>query len=64
METIAPTRTASSKLEASFAAVRALELPAAAESLRSAALDVAEIVRTLDADDDVVLAAIAAAAAR
>ena len=58
METTAPTRTASSKLEASFAAVRALELPAGAESLRSAALDVAEIVRTLDADDDVVLAAL------
>ncbi len=58
METTAPTRTASSKLEMSFAAVRALDVPAEVESLRSAALDVAEIVRTLDADDDVVIAAL------
>ncbi len=58
METTAPTRTASSKLETSFAAVRALDVPAEAESLRSAALDVAQIVRTLDADDDVVIAAL------
>src|SRR5580692_3562164 len=58
METTAPTRTASSKLEMSFAAVRELDVPAEFESLRSAALDVAEIVRTLDADDDVVIAAL------
>jgi GTP pyrophosphokinase len=58
METTAPTRTASSKLEMSFAAVRALDVPAELDSLRSAALDVAEIVRTLDADDDVVIAAL------
>jgi GTP pyrophosphokinase len=58
METTAPTRTASSKLETSFATVRALDVPAEAESLRGAALDVAEIVRTLDADDDVVIAAL------
>jgi GTP pyrophosphokinase len=57
METTAPTRTASLKLDASFAAVRALDLPPAAEPTRSAALDVAEIVRTLEADDDVVVAA-------
>jgi GTP pyrophosphokinase len=57
METTAPILTASSRLEASFAAVRALDLPAAAEPVRRAALDVAEIVRTLDADEDVVVAA-------
>src|SRR5271165_318824 len=57
METTAPTRTASSRLNSSFAAVRALELPAAAEAARRAALEVAEIVRTLDADEDVVIAA-------
>jgi GTP pyrophosphokinase len=57
METIAPIRTARPGLDSSFAAVRALELPAAAETTRSMALGVAEIVRTLDADEDVVLAA-------
>ncbi len=57
METTAPARTASLKLDASFEAVRALDLPAAAEARRSAALEVAEIVRNLDADDDVVVAA-------
>ncbi len=58
METTAPILTASSRLEASFAAVRALDLPAAAEPVRRAALEVAEIVRTLDADEDVVVAAV------
>ncbi len=57
METTAPTRTASLKLDASLAAVRALDLPAPAEPARRAALEVAEIVRNLDADDDVVVAA-------
>ena len=57
METTAPIRTASLKLDASFEAVRALDLPAAAEPKRRAALEVAEIVRNLDADDDVVVAA-------
>src|SRR5208283_3746597 len=57
METTAPTRTASLKLDASLEAVRALDLPAAAEPARRAALEVAEIVRNLDADDDVVVAA-------
>jgi len=56
METTAPIRTASQRLESSFAAVRALELPEAAEPTRRAALDVAEIVRMLDADEDVVVA--------
>ncbi len=58
METTASTRiTASERLRAAFAVVRALELPASAADLRGAALDVAEIVRTLDADDEVVIAA-------
>jgi GTP pyrophosphokinase len=49
--------TASARLHAAFAAVRALDLPGSAAGLLRAALDVAEIVRTLDADDDVVIAA-------
>ena len=57
METTASTPTASLRLEQSFAAARALDLPAAALPARDAALEVAEIVRTLDADDEVVLAA-------
>src|SRR5208283_2619508 len=57
METTAPTRTASLKLDASFEAVRVLDLPAAVDAKRSAALEVAGIVRNLDADDDVVVAA-------
>jgi GTP pyrophosphokinase len=57
METAAPTQTVSLRLKESFAAVRALDLPAAALPARDAALEVAEIVRTLDADDDVVIAA-------
>jgi GTP pyrophosphokinase len=56
METTATTRTASSRLDAGLAAVRALELSPDGESARRAALEVAEIVRTLDADDDVVIA--------
>jgi GTP pyrophosphokinase len=57
METTAPTLTASLRLKESFAAVRALDLPEATLPARDAALEVAEIVRTLDADDDVVVAA-------
>ena len=55
LETIAPP--APLELDASFAAVRALDLPAAAEPVRSAALEVADIVRALDADEEVVIAA-------
>jgi GTP pyrophosphokinase len=58
METNTPTRPASSKLESGVAAVRALDLPESAESRRRAALEVADVVRTLDADDDVALAAL------
>ncbi len=58
METTATTRlTASEHLISADAALRALELPPQAEPLRAAALEVAAIVRNLDADDDVVLAA-------
>jgi GTP pyrophosphokinase len=49
--------TASARVHAAFAAVRALDLPGTAAGLLRAGLDVAEIVRTLDADDDVVIAA-------
>jgi GTP pyrophosphokinase len=49
--------TESVRLLAAFAAVRELDLPAEAAVIRSSALDVAGIVRTLDADDDVVIAA-------
>ena len=44
-------------MHAAFAAVRALDLPGTAAGLLRSGLDVAEIVRTLDADDDVVIAA-------
>ncbi len=57
METTATTRTASDRLQAGMEALRDLILPPDGEVVRTAALDVAEIVRTLDADDDVVMAA-------
>jgi GTP pyrophosphokinase len=57
METTASSRTASSRLDAAIAALREIELPAEGDVARTIALGVAEIVRTLDADDDVVLAA-------
>jgi GTP pyrophosphokinase len=57
METTASTRTASSQLHAGSAALRDMALPPEGDLVRSAALAVAEIVRTLDADDDVVIAA-------
>ncbi len=58
METTASIRvSASERLLAAFAAVRALDLPDSEFPVRRAALDVAEIVRTLDADEDVVIAA-------
>jgi GTP pyrophosphokinase len=57
METTTPIRTASSRLESGIAALRALEIPVDAEPMRSAALEVADIVRTLDADEEVVIAA-------
>jgi GTP pyrophosphokinase len=57
METSAPTRTASERLNAGMAALLDIALPPAGDLARSSALEVAEIVRTLDADDDVVIAA-------
>jgi GTP pyrophosphokinase len=59
METTATTRLSRSEpVLVAIAAVRALDVPAAQEGLRTAAIEVAEIVRTLDADDDVVIAAL------
>jgi GTP pyrophosphokinase len=57
METTAISRTVGSRLRDGLAAVREFELPAAAEAGRRRALDVADIVLGLDADDDVVIAA-------
>ncbi|MDP9088921.1 MAG: bifunctional (p)ppGpp synthetase/guanosine-3',5'-bis(diphosphate) 3'-pyrophosphohydrolase [Pseudomonadota bacterium] len=57
METTANARNASGRLLAGMELLRALELAPEGEQLRSAALDVAEIVHALDADDDVVIAA-------
>jgi GTP pyrophosphokinase len=57
METTAPLRTTSGRLHAAIAALRDMEMPQQAETLRDAALEVADIVRLLDADDDVVVAA-------
>ena len=58
METTTPVRTASSALESRIAALLELDVSPDLQQRRRAALEVAEIVRTLDADDDVVLAAI------
>src|ERR1700728_4754038 len=57
METTAPVRAASGRLQAAITALREIELPAEGETVRNAALEVADIVRLLDADDDVVVAA-------
>ena len=57
METTAPNRTASGRVLAAIALVREIELPAGTEMLRDAALEVADIVQALEADDDVVVAA-------
>jgi GTP pyrophosphokinase len=58
METTTPIRTASSALESRIAALLDLDVSPDLELRRRAALEVAEIVRTLDADDDVVLASL------
>jgi GTP pyrophosphokinase len=58
VETTTSTRIAASdRLHAAFAAAHALDLPEGGAAVLRAGLDVAEIVRTLDADDDVVIAA-------
>ena len=48
---------ASERLQTAFEAVRALDLPVDSLAVLRAALNVADIVRALDADDDVVIAA-------
>ena len=58
METTATRRTASTRLQAAIAALREIALPAQGDAARSAAMEVSEIVRALDADDDVVVAAL------
>jgi len=58
METTATTRTPSAGLTAALTAVREFDLPPEAVTTRQTALEVAEIVRALDADDDVVTAAL------
>jgi GTP pyrophosphokinase len=57
METTAAIRIPSGRLHAAITALRELELPPEGEAVRNAALEVADIVRSLDADDDVVAAA-------
>src|ERR1700732_4307976 len=58
METKASTSIiASARLLAAFETVRSLDLPESASAVLRTGLDVADIVRTLDADDDVVIAA-------
>jgi GTP pyrophosphokinase len=58
METTATTRTPSAGVTAALAAIREWDLPPQAAATRQIALEVAEIVRGLDADDDVVTAAL------
>ena len=57
METAAIARTASASLQQALDALASLPLTGAALGIRAQALEVAEIVRSLDADEDVVLAA-------
>ncbi|HEY2685392.1 MAG TPA: bifunctional (p)ppGpp synthetase/guanosine-3',5'-bis(diphosphate) 3'-pyrophosphohydrolase [Steroidobacteraceae bacterium] len=56
METKSAPRELSETLQAGFEAVQALDLPPDGDAARVQALKVAEIVRTLDADDAVILA--------
>lgn len=56
METATATHAISARLEENLAAVRALDAPAELDAARRNALEVADIVESLDADDDVVLA--------
>jgi GTP pyrophosphokinase len=58
VETTASNRiTASARLHAAFAELRELDLPQGLEDAQRAGLDIADIVQALDADDDVVIAA-------
>jgi len=59
LETTASNRiTASERLYTAFADVRELDLPEGADAARRAGIEVANIVHALDADDDVVIAAL------
>jgi GTP pyrophosphokinase len=58
METTSPNRPPSSRLQAALQSLRALELAAEGARQRDAAAEVAAIVSDLDADDDVVIAAV------
>ncbi len=59
METTASTRLSTrAPVLTALAGIRELVVPPEAEAVRTAALEVAEIVRQLDADDDVVIAAL------
>jgi GTP pyrophosphokinase len=59
LETTATTRVAASEpVQSALAAIGELALPPQTIGLRKAAAEVAEIVRSLDADDDVVIAAL------
>ncbi len=58
METIATTKPPSAALTHAVEAVRALAIEPALEGVRTAALEVAEILRALEVDDDVVIAAL------
>src|SRR3984957_11558379 len=58
METTAPTQPLSGRLHAAITVLREMDLPPEGETLRIAALEVADIVRLLDADDEVVVAAL------
>jgi len=61
VETTATTRNLdSSQLTIAFEQLKALDLEPRAEVLRRASLDVAQIVRSLEADDDIVIAAMIA----
>jgi GTP pyrophosphokinase len=57
METTATSRTASTEVRDAIAALQAMAFSPDGDSVRATALQVAEIVRALDADDDVVIAA-------
>ena len=52
METTAITRTASDRLLEGVSRLRELDLTSEGDTVRTAAFSVAEIVRTLDADED------------
>ncbi len=58
METVATTKPPSAALAHAIEAVRALAIDPAHEGVRSGALEVAEILRALEVDDDVVVAAL------